>query len=276
MKIGSNLTIFRDYGNECFKKMKEFGYDYADIHIDDAPYTSDEEAYYAYYMNQKRLADEAGVTIWQVHGPWRYPPHDETPEHRADRLRIMTWSIKATAKIGCKLWVVHPLMPFGENDDFNYEKFLDINYEHFMALLPVAKENGVTICLENMPFRFLSISKPDNTYELVKRINDENFKMCLDTGHSAVFGLSPADAVRKIGKDIKALHIHDNLGDGDIHLLPLMGVIDWKDFMKALKEIEFDGVFSLETSWNNFLPNSVCNETKLKALRGILDELMSY
>ena len=41
--------------------------------------------------------------------------------------------------------------------------------------------------------------------------------------------------------------MHDTKQNKDLHLLPHQGVIDWADFAKSLSDIEFDGVFSLET-----------------------------
>lgn len=275
MKIGSNQQIFEDFGDNWFKKMKEYGFDYADLRIDCELDGRTEARYEEIILHQKALADEAGVTIWQVHGPWRYPPHDETPEHRAERLHAMSLSIRLTGKIGCKYWVVHPLMPFGADDDFDLDRFMDINYEHFQRLLPIAKENGVTICLENMPMKFLTISTPQKALEFVRRMNDDNFKFCLDTGHAAVFGIQAADAVRMAGDDLKVIHVHDNMGEYDQHLVPLTGIIDWKEFHKALCETGFDGVFSLELRGYDLLPHAT-TDTRLKAIRAIVDEITGY
>jgi sugar phosphate isomerase/epimerase len=38
------------------------------------------------------------------------------------------------------------------------------------------------------------------------------------------------------------------MGDRDFHLFPTKGIIDWPGFMKALQNIDFQGVFSLETA----------------------------
>jgi len=93
-----------------------------------------------------------------------------------------------------------------------------------------------------------SISTPTQILKFVNEINDENFKICLDTGHVNVFNnLTVGDAVRELGDKIKVLHIHDNGGTDDDHLAPFSGGIDWVDFSKALKETGFDGVISLET-----------------------------
>ena len=42
------------------------------------------------------------------------------------------------------------------------------------------------------------------------------------------------------------LHVHDNKYGIDMHLLPYFGSADWDGFSNALKEIGFNGSFSLE------------------------------
>jgi sugar phosphate isomerase/epimerase len=115
-------------------------------------------------------------------------------------------------------------------------------------LLQYAKEQDVTICLENLPMRKFSMAHPEQILKFVKEMNDDHFKICLDTGHAALFPeVSLSDTVRQMGNNIKVLHVHDNMGDRDFHLWPTKGIIDWPGFMKALRDIGFTGVFSLET-----------------------------
>ena len=272
MKFGTTNRMFSYYGDQNYHKMKEMGFDYADYAINGELNGKTEEEYEAEVLAEKALAEEAGVTIWQVHGPWRYPPHDETPELRAERAEVMRRSIRLTALIGCKNWVIHPLMPFGHMADFDTEQFWQINLDFFRALLPYAKEHDVTICFENMPMKGLSMSTTEKTLEFIHMINDDHFKLCLDTGHEAVFGTSVGDAVRLAGKDLRVFHIHDNDGKRDQHWIPCTGVIDWKDFYKAVKEIGFDGVLSLETNFNNFLPGA-SPDGKANALKAILEDI---
>lgn len=274
MKLGTTVGLFACYGEQRYEKMKEYGFDYADYGIGGELNGRTEEEYEALILAEKALADKAGVTIWQVHGPWRYPPHDETEALRAERAEVMRRSIRLAAKIGCKNWVIHPLMPFGPDSDFDTAQFWQINLDFFRALLPFAKEHGVTICFENMPMKKLSMSTTEKTLEFIHMIDDPAFKLCLDTGHEAVFGRSVADAVRLAGKDLQTFHIHDNDGKGDRHWIPCAGVIDWQDFAKAVREIGFDGVLSLETNFNAFLPGA-SQDTRLKALRAIVDGIFA-
>ena len=275
MKLGTTASLFSCFGEERYKKMKEYGFDYADYGISGDLGSRTEEEYEALILAEKALADEAGVTIHQVHGHWRYPPHDETKELRDQRAEWMRRAIRLTAKIGCKNWVVHVMMPFGPNDaGFDDEAFLKINLDFFRELLPCAKENGVTICLENMPMKQLTYSTTAKTLEIIHMIDDENFKLCLDTGHEAIFG-NVGDAVRLAGKDLRVFHIHDNSGKRDDHWFPGMGVVDWKDFMAAVKEIEFDGVLSLEVAGNQAFFPSASNDARMKVLTALFGEIVN-
>jgi sugar phosphate isomerase/epimerase len=186
----------------------------------------------------------------------------------------MRRSIRATAHIGCKYWVIHPLFPFGDCG-FDMESFWRINEEFFKELVPYAKQYGVIVCFENMPMKTVSMSTTEKSLEFIHRINMDNMMLCLDTGHEAVFGLSPADAVRRAGKELAVLHVHDNDGNRDLHRMPGMGVIDFKDFCKALREIEFDGVFSLELDGDldGFFPG-LSTDARLSMIRAVIHSIL--
>lgn len=270
-KLGITVDNFNCFGEDRFKKMKEYGFDYGNYCIMELPANMTEAEWEAKILADKKAAEEAGVTIWQIHGPWRYPPHDETPENRAERLEVMKRSIRLTGKMGVKYWVIHPIMPFGAKHEPYPELFWQLNLEFFRALLPTAKEAGVVICYENMPMKDLSIAPPDMTLKFIREINDENFKFCLDTGHANVRGVSSGDAVRMAGDDLKVLHIHDNKWRDD-HLFPQMGKIDWADFVQALRDIHFDGVFMMETGRiTHGSPKTTDLEFRL--LRSIIDDI---
>ncbi len=208
----------------------------------------------------KRIYDDLKndkIEISQIHGPWRYPPRDHTEEDRLERLEKMKRSIRMCAHMGCKRWVIHPIMPFGTEDigTGNEEKTWEINKAFMSELLKTAKEEGVIICFENMPFAKLSLASPESIKKFVDKMNDDNFRICLDTGHANIFPeMSLGDAVRLMGEKLEALHIHDNDEKDDLHWIPTIGTIDWQDFGKALGEIGFEGVFSYETEFSENMP----------------------
>jgi hypothetical protein len=153
----------------------------------------------AMMLAERALAEASGLTFYQSHGPWR-TPKDATPKDRAERMEKMKRSLWAASLLGCKNWVIHPILPCGgcERNKPEAERTWELNLEFWSALLPTAKQYGMTICLENLPFLDFSLAKPQDVLRLVKAIDDPNVKICLDTGHVATFErLSAADAVRE-------------------------------------------------------------------------------
>ena len=256
MKIGISIYPSREryirFGDRKFEIIKQCGFDAVDYNLADtetALYTCPPCALEKGLAKERARADAAGIEISQVHGPWQYPPQDSTPEQRQERMQKMIRSLEITHLLDCKYWVVHPLMPCGTHDlqTGHAQQTWEVNLAFLSALLPHAKDLGVTVCLENMPMRDFSIATPRQIASLVDAINDDHLQVCLDTGHIACFpDLSFREAIETLGTRIKVLHVHDNLGDKDAHLWPTHGVIAWQELIRALRDIGFQGVFSLE------------------------------
>ena len=80
--------------------------------------------------------------------------------------------------------------------------------------------------------------------------------MCVDTGHTheaGSFWVPPAEEmIRILGKDISLLHLHDNSGHWDDHMLPGMGTINWPAVFDALDDISYEGNYNFEIRTNCF------------------------
>ena len=96
--------------------------------------------------------------------------------------------------------------------------------------------------------------------KLVRAIDNPLLKVCLDTGHANVFHDDLAADVRLLGNDLATLHVHDNKGNWDQHLIPYMGNIKWDEFLSALKEIGYNGCFTLETMISTTMPQPIKEE----------------
>ena len=264
MKIGIESGAYLDrYGfAEGLARMKAHGYealDYQNFADTETELFRVSEAEFERTLRAQRAAiEEAGIEITQTHGPWRWPPQDFTEEDRAERFEKMAKSIRGTAILGCRNFVIHPIMPFGDDQDPEPERLWDMNLAFMSRLVEVGRSCDVVVNFENMPMTALSISRPEAILRFVKMVDSPFFKVCLDTGHCAVFGDSPAQAVRLLGKEYLAtLHIHDNNGRNDLHWNPYTGVIDWDDFSAALREIGFEGAVSLETAAPGRIPQDI-------------------
>ena len=200
---------------------------------------------------QKALINSHGLTVSQAHAPWRHPVQDATPEGRAFWTEAMKKSIYGTHVLGAHRFIVHPLMPYFDTEK-NPEAVWSLNEVFFAELADYAKQYGVTVCVENLPFPKYPLTTVEQVCEIVDKLDRENLKVCLDTGHAAIFfGSDVGAAVRYIGNRLEAVHVHDNMGEQDEHLIPGDGIVDFDGFCAALKEIGFSGVISLETSAKN-------------------------
>lgn len=254
MKTCITDVYLYNYGFEAgLKRMKAHGYDAMDYgalsRTEEKIFHVTEEEFAATLKREREIIEAHGIVVNQTHGAWRWPVVDFSEYDRAERYAAMVKGIRGTALLGAPYFVIHCIMPFGENNPAHKEELWQMNVDFFTRLCRVAEDEGVVICFENLPFLSLPLSRWNETLEFVKLMNTPTMRMCLDTGHAAVYGDSPAEAVRRIGKEYLAtLHIHDNNGTADSHWRPGEGIIDWVDFTKALHEIGFEGCVSLETS----------------------------
>ena len=267
MRIGLESCAYfglYDY-EEGFKKLKQHGYsciDYAELanrHSD--LFTFSEDKYRGFLTEIGASAKKQDVEITQLHGLW--PTDDRTQEEREESFSYFKKEIEGAHYLGCKHVVIHPAMPFGWGPGGDKDFIWALNVDLFTRLAEYAEKFGVTVCVENLPFKPVEISTVQSVKALVREINHPNLKVCLDTGHANVFHNDIAEDVRLLGDDLATLHIHDNKGDFDQHLIPYMGNIKWGEFLATLKEIGYQGAFTLETMVSNSMPDSVKEEMQL-------------
>lgn len=112
-----------------------------------------------------------------------------------------------------------------------------------------------TICLENITCFGNTV---DDMLRLIHAVNGGTVRICLDTGHLNLVEGDCAAYVRAAGDYLKALHIADNAGDRDAHLLPYGGgAIRWDGFLLALQETGYDGLFNLEVPGESHCPTEI-------------------
>lgn len=256
LKTGTVANSYRDYIKypEGFRLMKEHGFDCADFREFSSDHSklydySDEELA-AYLREVRKAADEAGIEINQAHALWKWPLDDEYKI--IDKLLERNIRMLRASKIlGISCFIIHPMFPYGvytDKDKSKDSEIIEINRKFFNSLADEGEKEGITICLENLPFPDELLSRPEDTVKFVEEMNHPFLKICLDTGHSTVCSVSPDESVRMMGKNLAALHVHTNDGADDKHWPPFepRGIIDWDRFRDALKEVGYTGVISLE------------------------------
>ena len=195
--------------------------------------------YLAFARRLKQIGLDNGIICNQGHAPFPSSPKSKDWLKRA---------IECLAEAGGEICIIHPM-----NNGTPQE-----NAEMYFELLPFAKEHNVKIATENMfnwsnllnHAKFAACATPKSFNDHLDAVNDDNFVACLDIGHAEMKGskTNAPEMIRALGKRLKALHIHDNDKLHDSHQIPFSMNVDFVAVVDALKEIGYDGYFTLEAS----------------------------
>lgn len=128
------------------------------------------------------------------------------------------------------------------SDEDRFEK----NIEALRIVAERTAHINVYICLENLCGG--APTSIDRILEIIERVGSPKFAICLDTGHLNVTKTSSQrEFILKAGKLLKALHIADNEGERDQHLMPYgRGNVKFSEVVETLREIDYDGIFNYE------------------------------
>lgn len=195
--------------------------------------------YLAFARRLKQIGLDNGIICNQGHAPFPSSPKSKDWLKRA---------IECLAEAGGEICIIHPM-----NNGTPKE-----NAEMYFELLPFAKEHNVKIATENMfnwsnllnHAKFAACATPKSFNDHLDAVNDDHFVACLDIGHAEMKGskTNAPEMIRALGKRLKALHIHDNDKLHDSHQIPFSMNVDFVAVVDALKEIRYDGYFTLEAS----------------------------
>lgn len=155
----------------------------------------------------------------------------------------------------------------------------DKNIEKLKILAEYIKNKNITICLENLSPNIPDVKElighnADDLLYIIEHVGSEKFGICLDTGHLNLTENSQREFILKAGKKLKALHIADNQGRSNQHMMPYTrGTVDFKEVVEALREVDYHGLFNLEISGESHIPLELRNE-KIKFIKACYDYLM--
>lgn len=148
------------------------------------------------------------------------------------------------AAIGIKNAVLH-CDDLREVPDMSRKERLDRNIEQLKKVEDYVRASGVRICLENLT---RICSNVDELLYIVEKFDPDCFGICLDTGHlNLTKENEQGEFIRRAGDRLHALHIADNLGTTDDHMIPYgRGQVKIGEVVAALKEIGYADVFNYE------------------------------
>lgn len=220
----------------------------------------------------REIAEQNGIVFNQTHTvyPTSYSDDDKT----ATAVERVKRGVEISAILGAKTAVVHPMQHLVYLKGKNPEILKEINKRFFVELAELAEKLDITVCIENMWRRsevsgnivYSTCADPYELAEYVDMIGSKHVAACLDVGHCCLVGVDPADAVMALGRErLKALHLHDNDGKDDRHVLPFtefVSKVNWESLLAALARIGYEGDFTYEVN-NSFTSSLLADENVL-------------
>jgi sugar phosphate isomerase/epimerase len=97
------------------------------------------------------------------------------------------------------------------------------------------------------------LSHAEEMVEMCEVLGDR-YKICVDVGHGTLTQDDPSQMVRIAGDKLVCLHTHDNDGILDRHLAPFAGLVNWKDFVTAMRKVGYKGDLNFETCYQFVKP----------------------
>lgn len=214
-----------------------------------------------HYRPLKKALQENGVKISMSHAP--YPIYFPDNKEKSSYLISVVGKMIAVCEfLECPAIVVHANY---SNDGEDLKKEQEIIINNFIRFIPAAKKHGITVCLENAMRAFNGYIYEGTCTDAVEAcyyvdtLNDiageKLFGFCFDTGHALAASRDLYRYVTTLGSRLINIHIHENNGTKDSHLIPYtqkdssgyQPVADWDRFLKGLKQIGYSGPINFET-----------------------------
>lgn len=120
----------------------------------------------------------------------------------------------------------------------NPPPFSEIGLNRIRNIVDIAENLNVCVALENL-------RKPNYMDCILQEISSPKLGFCYDSGHNNCF-TPKRDFLKQYGDRLFALHLHDNDGIDDLHMIPFDGNIEWNKIKNQIDTLCYNGAISLE------------------------------
>jgi sugar phosphate isomerase/epimerase len=112
-----------------------------------------------------------------------------------------------------------------------------------------AARKKIDIALELEPFRLSLLNNVNEMVRFVDECNHPRVRANIDISHLVLSDTSPHEVAKLKNK---AIHVHLSDCDGKVHgdLPPGRGVVKFAPYLQAIKELQIDGVVSIELEYS--------------------------
>jgi sugar phosphate isomerase/epimerase len=165
---------------------------------------------------------------------------DMDPERRLEAINQTLASMIAMSGLGARIAILHPSAPGAAAEADHPDGFR----QSIERLIPVAEHLDMTLAIENIP---APLGGADQIKTLIERIDHPRVRACIDAGHAFLSeGESAGEAFGRLAPLAAAIHLHDNNGESDEHLIPGTGGTPFTALWQALEKADYEGPLTFE------------------------------
>lgn len=221
----------------------------------------------------RQYCEDKGFVIPQGHLIF---PIDLSKEETVSTLK--KW-LDLYVAIGIRAAVLHATCDTELNEDAQW----DCRVRALSELSHHLEGTETSICLENLG-SCSAVYTADRINALIDAVGDDtHLGICLDVGHLHRVNVqnlavqSQKEFIHLAGPRLKALHVQNNGGINDDHLMPftMRRGTDWKEVMTALHDIGYQGLFNLEIPGESWHVPMDIKAAKLEYIRKLCDIMLS-
>jgi sugar phosphate isomerase/epimerase len=216
--------------------MAEIGFEFVDLTIE--PPKADVRR-----LDLKTISEALRTTHLQIVGHTAYylpicSPFESLRRAAVEELKLC---MRAFAELGAAWMNLHPDSTAPMHD----RKYLiQQNLKSLQELLPLSRQTGVGLMIENLPGSFNTVSQLSEILDAIPEVG-----LHLDIGHAnlMVRANTTDELLAAYGNRLRHVHLHDNKGgNSDLHLPLGAGTIDTAHFVRLLQAAGYDGTITLE------------------------------
>lgn len=276
MRLGTMTTLFRERREEdahigymeSLRRCRDAGFRVLDFNMCALPRLKTELHGDDWRVRVDAIRNEAeklGIEFSQSHPPYRpgregvFGTAEEKDFFQAMALR----AIEISAMMGVKWAVLHPVTAVGVSE-YIEEESIAYNHQVFGPEVELAIKRNVGVAFENMCDKDGRRRFGSTAHELEALMDSYNHPLvglCWDAGHANRLYNDQVFAIYQLGRRIKALHIDDNYGRDDLHMMPFEGNIPWEAVMHAFYETGYEGDLIYEITINRNMPDALKDMT---------------
>ena len=207
-------------------------------------------------LQLKEWCDEYGLLVKGVHatsGEKKSDLKDYASANEYNRLagmELVQNRVDLAYILNTDAIVLHFSMPWDlvEKDDDGLAACLKPVFKSFDELEPYCRTRHVKICLENGGGPVAANCRVFDA--LCGRYGADFLGLCFDTGHAYLHCKENClEYAQRYNDRLFLIHIHDNHGEGDDHILPFDGGFDWEGFAPVLARSPYRLPILMEPSY---------------------------